>query len=402
MHPSRVTDRTQSYERLEFLGDSILGLWSSRERCSTATRDAAEGKLSQLRSAIVSRRSCAAVAREIGIDRMFAEQFELTDDLRRSDNVLAALIESAIAALVLEHGLDAVAPAVLEAFEGQIDEALHAPGDFKTRLQEEAAKHGRKVTYNVVEVDGPAHARRFTCEALVAGVPRGTRHRPLEEGGPAGGRSRGARVSLGHLEGQSLRLSRDWHWTRPQRPLALAAVYLRAITIRGFKSFPDPVEVRLEPGVAVVVGPNGSGKSNVADALLWASGSLAPSELRAEKPDDVLFAGSAGRQPAAYCEVELRFEDVGGALPGIDFEEVSIARRLHRGGEGQYLVNGATVAGPMSSSSLPTSASAPGRAPSSARARWRRSSRRHPASGARSSRRRPGWDGSSAVATAPS
>jgi chromosome segregation ATPase len=120
-------------------------------------------------------------------------------------------------------------------------------------------------------------------------------------------------------------------------------VYLRAISIRGFKSFPDAAEVRLEPGVAVVVGPNGSGKSNVADALLWASGSLAPSELRAEKPDDVLFAGSAARQPAPYCEVELCFEDVGGALPGIDFEEVSIARRLHRGGEGQYLVNGATV-----------------------------------------------------------
>jgi chromosome segregation ATPase len=120
-------------------------------------------------------------------------------------------------------------------------------------------------------------------------------------------------------------------------------VYLRGITIRGFKSFPDMVEVRLEPGVAVVVGPNGSGKSNIADALLWASGSLAPTELRAEKPDDVLFAGAAGRSPAADCEVELRFDDVAGALPGLDFEEVAIARRLHRGGEGQYLVNGATV-----------------------------------------------------------
>ena len=75
---------------------------------------------------------------------------------------------------------------------------------------------------------------------------------------------------------------------------------LRAIKLRGFKSFPEPVEVRLEPGVAVVVGPNGSGKSNVADALLWASGSLSPSELRAEKPDDVLFAGSPGRPPADY------------------------------------------------------------------------------------------------------
>jgi chromosome segregation protein len=120
-------------------------------------------------------------------------------------------------------------------------------------------------------------------------------------------------------------------------------VHLRAIKLRGFKSFPEPVEVRLEPGVAVVVGPNGSGKSNVADALLWASGSLSPSELRAEKPDDVLFAGSPGRQPADYCEVELLFDNEDGTLPELDFSEISIARRLHRGGEGQYLVNRAAV-----------------------------------------------------------
>jgi chromosome segregation protein len=113
--------------------------------------------------------------------------------------------------------------------------------------------------------------------------------------------------------------------------------------MRGFKSFPDQVEVRLEPGVAVVVGPNGSGKSNIADALVWASGSLAPSELRAEKPDDVLFAGAAGRAPAEFCEVELVFDNADQALPGLDFAEVSIVRRLHRGGEGQYLVNGAHV-----------------------------------------------------------
>jgi ribonuclease-3 len=113
------------------------------------------------------------VAREIGLDLMFAEQFELTDDLRKSDNVLAAIIEAGIAALVLEHGLEAVASAVIGAFDGQIEEALHAPADFKTRLQEEAAKTGRKVTYNVVAVEGPAHDRVFTCEAIVGGVPRG-------------------------------------------------------------------------------------------------------------------------------------------------------------------------------------------------------------------------------------
>ena len=119
-------------------------------------------------------------------------------------------------------------------------------------------------------------------------------------------------------------------------------MHLRGIRLRGFKSFSEPVDVRLEPGVAVVVGPNGSGKSNIADALVWAAGSLAPSDLRAEKPDDVLFAGSAGRPPASFCEVDLLFDNADGALP-VEFSEVSIARRLHRGGEGQYLINGASV-----------------------------------------------------------
>jgi chromosome segregation protein len=119
-------------------------------------------------------------------------------------------------------------------------------------------------------------------------------------------------------------------------------VHLSAIKLRGFKSFPDPVEVRLEPGVAVVVGPNGSGKSNVADAIVWAAGSLAPSELRAEKPDDVLYAGSGGRGPADFCEVELLFDNTAGDGP-LDYSELAITRRLHRGGEGQYLVNRTAV-----------------------------------------------------------
>jgi chromosome segregation protein len=115
-------------------------------------------------------------------------------------------------------------------------------------------------------------------------------------------------------------------------------VHLAAVKLRGFKSFPDPVQIRLEPGVAVVVGPNGSGKSNVSDAIVWAAGSLAPSELRAEKPDDVIYAGSGGRKPADHCEVELLFDNTDGDAP-IDFSELSITRRLHRGAEGQYLVN---------------------------------------------------------------
>jgi len=120
-------------------------------------------------------------------------------------------------------------------------------------------------------------------------------------------------------------------------------VHLRSLRLRGFKSFPDTLELKLEPGVAVVVGPNGSGKSNVADAIVWAAGSLTPSELRAEKPDDVLFNGAEGRTPSESCEVELVFDNESGGFGDLDFSEVSIARRLHRGGEGQYLVNRAQV-----------------------------------------------------------
>jgi chromosome segregation protein len=116
-------------------------------------------------------------------------------------------------------------------------------------------------------------------------------------------------------------------------------VHLRTLRIRGFKSFPEPLEIALEPGVAVVVGPNGSGKSNIADAVVWAAGSLTPSELRAEKPDDVLFAGGGDRKAAAHCEVELVFDNEDGSFADLDFSEVSIARRLVRGAEGQYLVN---------------------------------------------------------------
>jgi chromosome segregation protein len=120
-------------------------------------------------------------------------------------------------------------------------------------------------------------------------------------------------------------------------------VHLKAIKLRGFKSFVDPVEIRLEPGVAVVVGPNGSGKSNVSDSILWATGSMSPGELRAEKPDDVLFAGGGGREAVDHCEVELLFDNADSAWPDLPFAEVSVTRRLHRGGEGQYLVNRAGV-----------------------------------------------------------
>ncbi len=300
--------------------------------------DFSEGRLAKIRSHVVSRASCAVVSRELGLGRLLAEhaaKLVPADELAKlseNDNVLAALLEAGLAAVYLERGFEAVEDAVVAAFEGRINYAVTTHVDHKTELQEELAAPPAAGRLHGAGRAGPS-ARP---DVQVRGDHRRRRDRrrkrPVEEGGRAGGRAGGARpADLRDAAG------------RPRRSLASAGVHLRAIRIRGFKSFPDPVEVRLEPGVAVVVGPNGSGKSNVSDALLWASGSLSPHELRAEKPDDVLFAGASGRPPADFCEVELLFDNEDGALEELDFSEVSIARRLHRGGEGQYLVNRATV-----------------------------------------------------------
>ena len=304
--------------------------------------DFAEGQLAKIRSHVVSRASCAVVARELGLgERMAAARGSVPQDeltrLSGNHNVLAALLEAALGALFLEDGFEKIEDAVVAAFAARIEYARTTYVDHKTELQEALARLGRSVTYSVLDVDGPPHDRTFTCAAVDR--RRGGRRRQgaVEEGGRAGSSPRGARESgLRH-------------------PVALGPadvlgavqtscrVHLRAIKLRGFKSFPEPVEVRLERGVAVVVGPNGSGKSNISDALLWAAGSLAPSELRAEKPDDVLFAGGKDRAPADYCEVELLFDNEDGALAELPFAEVSFMRRLHRGGEGQYLVNRSPV-----------------------------------------------------------
>src|SRR5436190_14139444 len=120
------------------------------------------------------------------------------------------------------------------------------------------------------------------------------------------------------------------------------AMYLKTVRLRGFKSFAQNVELRFDEGIAVVVGPNGSGKSNIADALQWAMAVQSPAQLRAPTGQDVLFGGSDSRPAAGVCEVELVLDNECGTLP-IEFNEVSVMRRLYRDGESEYFLNRARV-----------------------------------------------------------
>ena len=134
--------------------------------------DFSEGRLAKIRSHVVSRASCAVVARELDLGaRLLGQGGELQagelERLAKNRNVLAALLEAALAALFLEHGFEPIESAIVDAFDPQIEFALTSHVDHKTELQERLARSGRSVTYTVVNVEGPPHDRTFTAAAVI-------------------------------------------------------------------------------------------------------------------------------------------------------------------------------------------------------------------------------------------
>jgi ribonuclease III len=141
--------------------------------------DATEGQLAKIRAHVVSRQSCAIVCRGLDLGRRLAETARDVPDpelqrIVRSRNVLAALLEAAIAAVYLQVGFGIAEPAVVSAFEERIEFARGGHVDNKTELQEALARTGRVVQYQVLEVDGPAHDRWFVCAAMIDGDELGT------------------------------------------------------------------------------------------------------------------------------------------------------------------------------------------------------------------------------------
>lgn len=171
-HSSQVGDRGRSYERMEFLGDSVLSLCVTNELFHRFPH-LQEGQLARVRAYVVSRETCAKVALDLDLGRRFRQHAPQGQDpaeveaLSRNSNVLADLTEALIGAIYATYGFEAVRPAVVEAFAEHITFAERGHIDSKTELQELLAKSSRTVVYRMTSQTGPAHDRRFAVEAVV-------------------------------------------------------------------------------------------------------------------------------------------------------------------------------------------------------------------------------------------
>ncbi len=178
-HASWTPRRSDSYERLAFLGDSVLALGVTAHLYPRLEADRfGAGRLTKIRAQAVSGRSCRAVAERLGIPERLraaapASAGPSVRALVTTERVLASVIEAVIGACYLAFGYERTAAAVVEAFAPEIEDALEHPVDYKSALQERLARRGALVSYSVVEEQGPPHDRTFSISATIGGVEVG-------------------------------------------------------------------------------------------------------------------------------------------------------------------------------------------------------------------------------------
>lgn len=178
-HSSWVERRANSYGRLAFLGDSVLGLAIAAELHARFPK-ADSGELTKIHNQAVSGRACAEVARELGIPELLAGRAPTDgtglplETLTSAERPLAEVTEAVIGASFLTHGFETTSAAVVEAFDEQVNLATETRLDFKSELQERLARHGATVSYDVVQVEGPPHERCFDVTASAGGEELGS------------------------------------------------------------------------------------------------------------------------------------------------------------------------------------------------------------------------------------
>ncbi len=178
-HASWTARRSESYERLAFLGDSVLSLAVTSHLYPRLEAERyGPGRLTKIRAQAVSGRSCREVAERLGVPQRLsaaapAGMTSTVPALVSTERVLASVIEAVIGACFLAYGYERTAEAVVEAFRPEIEDALEHPVDFKSALQERLARKGALVTYDVVDEEGPPHDRVFSVSATIAGVEVG-------------------------------------------------------------------------------------------------------------------------------------------------------------------------------------------------------------------------------------
>lgn len=176
-HASWTEHRSGSYERLAFLGDSVLGLAVTTHLYPRLEADSfGPGRLTKIRAQAVSGRSCRVVAERLGLPERLRAQAPpdhhgpATEQLVQTERVLASVVEAVIGACYLHHGFEATAAAVVETFQPEIEVALRSPADHKSALQEQLARRRATVAYQVTHEEGPPHDRTFSVAAMVAGA----------------------------------------------------------------------------------------------------------------------------------------------------------------------------------------------------------------------------------------
>ena len=310
-------------ERLEFLGDAVIGLIVSRllyERFP----DEDEGLLTARRAALVNRDALASLGLSIGLDRyLLLGRGESEAGGATRPSVLAGAFEALAGAIFMSEGLDVSRDWLRRLFDAPLPGAdePEPPKSAKSRLAGMvAAGAPDQATLRAGEHDRPGSRPDLHRGSRAA--RRADRHRPRLQP-PARGGAGGQRRAGQH-----------------GRPGDRGVSRLRELRLHGFKTFADPTRFVFEPGVNAVIGPNGSGKSNMADAVRWVLGEQSNRSLRTRRADDVIFAGSQQRKPQGMAEAILTLDNADGWLP-IEFSEVSIGRRAYRSGESEYLINGA-------------------------------------------------------------